>query len=86
MHGFGVSDSNFSFLSFVNIAMKHYVFSFLIEHEKRIDRIRVHPCDPCNPCSMSFAPVYTFSESRHIYTSGHEIWDTTEIYASMAEI
>lgn len=56
----------------------HYVFSFLIVHENRFNRIRVHPYDPCNLCSMSFAPVYTFSEPRPINTSGHEIWDTTE--------
>jgi hypothetical protein len=51
-HGFGVSDPNISIWKF---AVKHFGFSFLIEHENRLNRIRVHPR---NPRSISFAPVY----------------------------
>ena len=39
--------------------MKHFVFSFLIEHETRIDRIRVIRAIRV---PKSFVPVYTLRE------------------------
>ncbi len=36
----------------------------LIEHENRIDRIRVHPRHPRNPCSISAAPVHALGEGK----------------------
>jgi hypothetical protein len=32
-------------------AVKHFCFSFLIDHENPINRICVHPRHPRNPCS-----------------------------------
>jgi hypothetical protein len=74
-----ITDLRFPIQIFLSVNSPRSIL-FLIEHEKRINRIRVHPCAVCNPCSMSFAPVYTLREQddnprfrifTHIFCIGH---------------